>query len=146
MESVVETENCIQQFQMWKHAVKPGFIWSDNRVEFAASGGTLIRAILFRAMIDSLSDDDSDVRNEAREWLHNNFKPFWNLIYGTGVDRMWQHMLSLWSGDAEMTMAEARTAISYSSNTITIVDPEGESRFGPIKYRRRRRAKSLHKG
>lgn len=122
--------------QSIRYSKKNEFVWSEDPTEFVSSGGALIRAILFRAMIDSV-DKNEGVRNEARDWLTDNFKSFWNLIFGNGVDKMWDFLLDLWSNEAEMTHAQAKAAISYSMNKTNIVDPEGESRFDPYKNRRR---------
>ena len=125
----------LTDFRSEKHVPREGFVWAENKKGFAESGGVFLRAMLFRAMQDSLVEDEV-LRDEAREWLRDNFKPFWNLIFGRGVDRMYEFLLKLWSGDSCMTRAAARSAISYSLNAITVVDPEGESRFDPLKYKR----------
>jgi len=125
----------LTDFKADRHVPRDGFVWSENKKEFASSGGVFIRALLFRAMQDSLVEDEA-LRDEAREWLRENFKSYWNLVFGKGVDRMYEFLLKLWSEDSCLSMAAARSAISYSMNQIAVVDPEGESRFDPLKYKR----------
>lgn len=116
---------------------KPRFVWTDYD-EFIESGGKLVQAILFRAMNDSLTSNEK-LRDESRQWLEENFESIWEYIYGgdhgtkiMNVMRdMWDHGMH-----GDMTPAQMRYALTRAMMEINIVDPEGESRYDPLKYRR----------
>ncbi len=111
------------------------FVWYDDDKAFTASGGKLIRAIIFRALSDSV-DRDIALRTEARAWLRNNMHDLWDVVFHGSPDPVFKFVTDVWNGDNDVTYNEFKKMITSAMFDRAVVDLEGESRFDPHQHKR----------